>query len=139
MKLNELKSNLDRLNSDIKRILKSSGYEDYAELTVDYDSDNPDELMLHTELSGVMSRLDEITRALNYLNSPIKREGVLCKNGNGRYEIGDYELTSGSPVEVLIYDDRWEWVSSRIEHDGRDYYLVGARDVDLNGLRGRIR
>lgn len=142
MKITELKKDLDRLHSDIKRILKSSGYADYAELEVDYDRSNPDDVMLRRELSNCLDNLDEVSSTLEYLNRPVKVDGILRKNSNGRYEIGDRELSSGSPVEVLIYDrydERWEWVSSRLEHNGRDYYLVGSRDMDLEGYRGRIR
>ena len=142
MRIEDLKKDMNRLNSEIKRILKRSGYTDYAELDVEYDSNNPDDLMLHAELGNMMSSLDEIMSSLEYLNRPVKVEGILRKNSNGRYEIDGHELTSGSPVEVLIYDryyERREWVSSRIEHSGRDYYLVSNREVDLDGLKARIR
>lgn len=144
MRIEDLKKDMDRLNGDIKRILKSSGYAEWAELDVEYDRSNPDDVMLHDELSSMMSSLDEIACTLDYLNRPVKVEGILRKNRNGRYEIGDRELSSGSPVEALVYDrydERWEWTSSRIEYDhGKgDYYLVSDRDVDLDGLRARIR
>lgn len=142
MDVKELKLEMDGLNSQIKRILKSSGYADYAELSVDYDRSNPDEVMLRRELSSCIDKLDEVSAVLEYLNRPVRVEGILRKNRNGRYEIGDRELSSGSPVEVLIYDrydERWEWLSSRIEHNGKDYYLVGSRDTDLEGCRGRVR
>ena len=57
MKINELKKDLDRLNSDLKRILKSSGYADYAELSVDYDRSNQEDVMLRRELSSCRGRV----------------------------------------------------------------------------------
>ena len=63
------------------------------------------------------------------------------------------ELSSGYPLEYLATDDRHMryndnddyvmtpyWSYGRIEHDGNDYYIVGAdKDTKLEGLRVRIR
>lgn len=70
-------------------------------------------------------------------------EGQLLKNSRGRYESGDgHEYTSGSGIEVEIYDSfderyNWEWAS--VEHDGTDYYIVGHKDVKMDGLKVRRR
>ena len=48
----------------------------------------------------------------------------------------------GSPIEALVTDDRYDvpyWVRTSVEHDGTDYYLVGHRDVCMEGLTVRIR
>lgn len=49
-------------------------------------------------------------------------EGYLEKNDNGRYDIGDLvELTCGKVVEVKTANG---WMVMRVEHDGKDYYLL---------------
>jgi hypothetical protein len=88
------------------------------------------------------------------LERPVTIEGTLHKKSNGRYSVKDYELTSGSGLEFLCEDDchsRYDkksdsyinyqyWRASRIEHDGKNYYLVGTnRDIELEGLKVRIR
>ena len=87
-------------------------------------------------------RLDEVHRQLEYLALPVRYSGQLHLQENGRYKLGEYELTSGSSVEVLLYDE-WEevykWVASRIEHNGESYYLVGHTDTALEGLKARKR
>lgn len=64
-------------------------------------------------------------------------EGYLIKNGTtGRYEIEgkDRYFTSGSPLEVWNgYEERW--VRSRVEHNGKDYYIVDVgHDEYIGGL-----
>lgn len=90
---------------------------------------------------------------MNYIRRPIKVEGALHKNANGRYEVQGIELSSGYGLEYLSLDDRHcryndndeyintpYWVASRIEHDGQDYYIVGAKEFDtLENVRVRIR
>ena len=52
------------------------------------------------------------------------------------------EFTSGNRIEALIYDDNYEierWVKTSVEHDGNGYYLVGYKDVNMEGLLVRIR
>lgn len=77
------------------------------------------------------------------LDKRIVTEGYLYKNINGRYEIDpNHYFTSGSPIEVLAYDDFHElniWIRTRIEHNGEDYYAVALPDIPLNNLNARVR
>lgn len=66
----------------------------------------------------------------------IKNTGNLYKNQRGRYELNGTELTCGDRIELYVVG---KWVKTRIEHDNNDYYAVGHRDVNLNGIRARIR
>ena len=138
MNVRELKNELNGLNSKITRILKDTGDIE----SVEYDGTNPEDVMLWYELGRIVDLLDGASRGLRYLDRPIKREGELRKNSCGRYECDGYELTSGSPVEVLVYDDfyeRDEWMVTRVEHNGTDYYVVGKPSLNLSGVRARIR
>ena len=104
------------------------------------------------ELRSMLTKLEEISHTINYLSRPIKEEGFLHKNRNGRYEINGHELSSGCGIECLITDD-WHfkydedgryvetpfWYASRIEHNGEDYYIVDVYDVELEGLKVRVR
>lgn len=43
-------------------------------------------------------------------------------------------------TEREVYINTPYWVASRIEHDGQDYYIVGAKEFDtLENVRVRIR
>jgi len=66
-------------------------------------------------------------------------EGSLRKKANGRYEVGGYELTSGEVVDY--YDeDLNTFITSRIEHNGEEYYIVDlGRDKSIAGVHVRIK
>ena len=143
MKLDDLRKELNLLNGKMKEILRKSGYEDYGDVEVDFNQDSPDEVQLAMEYRSIVGKMDELSHALSYFMRPVTHEGKLRMNRNGRYELDGRELTSGSGVEVLLYDDcmeRWEWCASRIESkpDGM-YYLVGKSTLDLEGVTARLR
>jgi hypothetical protein len=56
--------------------------------------------------------------------------GTLEKNETGRWEYADRELTCGDVVEI----DIGTWIKGRIEHNGRDYYLLAPDGMTEIGL-----
>ena len=142
MKLDELGKELYALNSEIKRILRTSGFEECGEVEVECDAQNPDEIQLANEYCRIVEKLDDISCLMEYFSLPVAKEGKLHLNQNGRYELNGVELTSGESVEVLLYDrcmERREWFASRIESSDGKYYLVGKSSLDLEGLTARQR
>lgn len=53
-------------------------------------------------------------------------------NRIGRIECNGVEFTSGDVVEVFIND---EWLETRIEHNGREYYSVHGYQLLGNEVR----
>ena len=109
---------------------------------VEYDRDNPDEVQKYTVLSRIMDKLDNIRGQLSYLERPVVSTCELVYNPNSdRYECDYHEFHCGDPIEFLYFDDleRYEWICSRIEHNGDRYYIVGYRNVSLDGLKVRFR
>lgn len=152
--IKDIMNEVSELNLKIKQILHHSDFENYDDLSgLDIDRTNAEELFLTDELYGILDRLSDISHTLNYLDRPVKAEGRLYKNSNGRYELNGHEFSSGCGIEYLADDDRHMtydesdeyvsvpyWCSSRIEHDGNDYYIVGAsKDLELEGLQVRYR
>ena len=152
--IKDIMTELSDLNVTIQKILYHSNFEMYDDLSdVDYDNTNADELFLLDELRDILDKLADVSHTIKYLERPIKVEGALHKNANGRYEVNGIELSSGYGLEYLSLDDRHMryndnddyvsttyWGYGRIEHDGTDYYIVGAdKDTKLEGLRVRIR
>lgn len=141
--LKDLLNELNKVGREAKQILKAVEFDPYEELSglaINYD--NPDEVFLQEELRGVLSKFDEAVSTLEYLRKPITGTYTLHKNRNGRYECERGELTSGSGIEFCHYNnfyERYEWAGSRVEHDGKDYYIVGYNDVPLEGLKVRFR
>lgn len=136
----EIQKELFELSYKIERIL--SVVDDQPD-NIDYDPNNPDEIMLYYKYRSMLDKLSDIKYDLDYLKRPIKEEGTLYKQSNGRYTIdGDYEFSSGSPIEVLVYDEldeREEWVSTRIEYTNNDYYFFHLKETPLEGAKVRRR
>ena len=152
--IKDIMAEVTELNIKLQQILYHSQYEMYDDLSgLEWDKTDADQLFMLDELRQIMYKIDDISHTLNYLEKPIKAEGALHKNANGRYEVQGIELSSGCGIEYLATDDRhWRyndnddyvitpyWCSSRIEHNGTDYYIVGANDLDtLENVRVRIR
>jgi len=142
--LQEVFSETNGLYGRIDRILKFSSYDEYDDLSglgIDYRDGEP--LFLLDELQSAMEKLDGVRGRLAYLALPIREVGTLHKNESGRYETksGHY-YTCGSPIEALVQDSYREvprWVWTRVEGNGRGYYLVGYDKVDMDGQTVRMR
>lgn len=148
--IDELTEELKKLNSSLKSIVKASTYSEYDDLSgLEYDRTDPEQLFLVEEYRGILDKLESVSRSISYLQQPIAYSGKLTKQENGRYSCGEYELTSGSGLEVLepcellnsegVFVDGYRWTSTRLEHNGNDYYLVGVQADSLEGMQARIR
>ena len=141
--LEKVLSSASILSWKIGAILIESKFEEYDDLSgLNIDSNDEEQLLLQDELRSILGHLENAKRDIDYLNKPIAYTGYLQKNSRGRYETGDKEYTSGNGIEVLIYDDFYEknrWVKTRVEHNGKDYYLVGYGNISMQGLKVRIR
>lgn len=165
--INDIINKISDLNINIKQILYQTKFEEYDDLSeLEYDKNDKEELFLLDELYDILNKLSDISHTLDYLNRPIKDTGKLHKNSNGRYELkrmrepsersedelNGHEFTSGCGIEYLANDNRHMtynendeyvstpyWCSSYIEHNGDDYYIVGALEVQLEGLLVRYR
>lgn len=139
-KVNELTLPLHRLNNEMIKILQMV---DFNAGHVEAETGDPNELMLLDTYRSIIDKLEGIHNQIEYLQKEIVDEGRLSKNSAGRYELpsGEY-FTSGSPIEALIFDD-WDevekWVTTRVEHNGDDYYLYGHSEVKMEGLLARKR
>jgi len=142
--INTLFTEIRGLGKGINSILKDASYDDYGDLSsLDIDYEDSEQLFLLDELQAVMEKLDEVRGRLAYLALPIREVGTLHKNESGRYETesGHY-YTCGSSIEALVQDSYREvprWVWTRVEGNGRGYYLVGYDKVDMDGLTVRVR
>lgn len=142
--INKVFEEAQKLKWNIGSLLKLSGYErngDLSGLNIDYE--DGEQLFLTEELGEIMEKLDNVNWRLKYLSRPIKETSRLHKNRSGRYETsGGHYYTSGNGIEVLLpegYPEVYRWMWTRVEHDGKDYYLVGHHDVSMEGLTVRIR
>lgn len=144
MTIDELMDTLSCLNIRMDELMKRTGCVYSEDPTVDYDSDSTEDRFMMRECIKIMSKLSRAYQDISYLERPIKGIYHLCKNSQGRYEAGGQSFCSGHTIEVYLYDedyDRYDWVKSRIEynHNAKDYYIVAAPDIKLEGIKVRIR
>lgn len=141
--LDEVVQKLKDLHWDLDELMRMSQYTHYEDLSaLDVDWTDPEELFLVDQLRAALGKLDEVNGIIQYLNAPIKAVGRLHKNEAGRFEMAGYEFHCGDLIEALISDpheEQTKWIVSRIEHDTHDFYIVGYKDVALEGLSVRIR
>ena len=137
----DLAQSIQKLNNQIKTLLSPLNFEsDNITLT---DENDPDQLYFRDEYRVITNYLNEVHSKVTYLNRPIIEEGILLQNSLGRYVISDeYSFTSGSLIEVLIYDnwdEKEKWVLTRVEHSDGDYYLYDYKNIKMDGLLARRR
>lgn len=142
----ELMKRVRNLTREIGEIVRISGYDyGYSEFEVDYDCKNPDEVQLYNELYSMVEKLDDIRSEVEFLDREIAEVSELHKNNYGRYVTASgTELTCGTGIEFLYSNPHYEdepsyWVSARIEHNGKDYYIYGYPNVNLSTVLIRFR
>ena len=142
--LEKVLSNLAKVSKEIGEVLEVSTYKRYSDLSgLEIDYSDKDQLFLLNEIKMIVEELEDLDRKIKYINTPVSYTGILHLQKDGRYGLdnGDY-YTSGNSIEVLVYDEFSEckkWVSTRVEHDGKDYYIVGYKGVSMEGLTVRQR
>lgn len=147
MTINELKTELDKLNRNFKVLIKNPAIWDFGEFSTEIRKSlkSANDCFLADELNGVMNKLEETSNMLDYLSRCIIGEYILNKNSFGRYECSQHEFTCGDRIEYYCYDEydeKYKWVRSRVEYDNEieDYYIIGTpKSFSLNGLKVRIR
>lgn len=141
--LEKLLSTASNLSIKIGEILKQSEYEEYDDLSgLQIDYDDEEQLLLLDEFKNILDKLQKAKSDIDYLNRPVVHTGYLHKNSGGRYETRDREFTCGNGIEALVYDDFYDkqhWAKTRVEHNGKDYYLVGYSNIPMEGLKVRFR
>lgn len=140
MNTEEVYERLNKVHRECLRQLGAGGgwLLDPSEVVIQNEKD-PDEVGKWHALHEIVCKLEDVCSQLNYLETPVSVEGVLQIKPNGRYCIGNYEITSGDVIEILVEDeDRPYWLRTGIEHNGTDYYAVNDSGV-LKERRARIR
>ena len=143
--IQELDEMLRKLRPQICEVIKKTEFEDCNNLFTLKDSEkitNPDEFQLIEEYTDALSHLCKTHQILDYLHCPVDEESTLFLNSQGNFECSFHTFHCGDRIEFYLYDvdyESYKWCTSRVEHDGEKYYIVGHRNVDMNGLRVRNR
>lgn len=139
-KRNELLSEASRLKSIIKSFFDEI-YEIENDWSGVYDR-TADDQYARNQLYKAAELLRQAHGELDALTSPVAAEGTLIRNSNGRFMLVGRELSSGYPIEYLEKDDFDGieiWRRGRIEHYDGDYRIWKRPDIQLEGLRVRVK
>lgn len=137
----QIQVELEKLLPQIKKVsdMISTAEEDWP---THYDRTLPEDLYLRGMFYQIQDKLDAARRLARRTVAPVLKDGVLHKRSDGRFGLHDGTyFTSGESIEYLLTEPEEDarWVSSRIEHDGDDYCIVGRKGLSLQGLRVRIK
>lgn len=134
MKLDDLTAKLIKLDNDIKYLISASRFDWYDDLSGIEDweavTEDPNKLQFMKEFIGVMKKLQDVSWTMDYFSKPV-------------------EFTSGCGIEYYCTDDEQYydsdddrckpyWATSRIEHNGSNYYIVGCKK-DITEVQVRYR
>lgn len=143
MSVKEYQKKMDNLALDIKHILNEGGYDwDYGTFDNVTAPENADERQILNTIIRAADKLEAVVSSLKYLSRPVVTEQTLCYDPTDeRYKCDYCTYTCGKGIEFYYYNEDmecYEWAESRVEYsDG--YYIVGYRNVSLDGLRVRFR
>lgn len=147
VKASEVMTRLYNLNVAIKDVLKDAlGKDQDLRENIQFEN-SADGRQIEIEMFRIIEKLEDVKCDLDYLSREIADAGVLKMNEYGKYELkkNGIELRTyscGSTVEVLIpkkNEDADYWYTSRFEHDGSGYYIVGIKGINPEGLKARYR
>ena len=133
-----------KLSRSIAQFLKFSTYPDYDDLSgLDIDRSDGEQLLLWEELRRITDLLAYAQEYISYLTQPISEVSRLRLGTAGKYRTakGHY-YDCRSSIEALVTDEYHDvpyWTRTTVEHNGADYYLVGYKDLPMEGLRVRVR
>ncbi len=136
-----MEKNIKNIFKEIDKILNINNLTDCLDYLDGVEPASADERLIYNELQKILEKLEEIKSTIDYLDCPIKYQGKLYLNNNGRYVINDCELKCGSIVEILITSHGIKrWVLSNIEADKNgNYYLKAIPSLNLHGATARKR
>ena len=133
-----------KLNRSITQFLRFSTYTDYDDLSgLDIDFADGEQLLLLDELRRITDQLADMQEYISYLTRPVTEVSRLRKGTAGKYRTAKgHFYDCRSSIEALVTDEYHEvpyWTRTIVEHNGEDYYLVGYKDLPMDGLRVRVR
>lgn len=141
MDIGKFEKRMDDALGELKHLLVQSGYYDNQTLeNIDCDRDDPDDVQRWNELTNTSKLLSKAVDDLNYLHRPIAGTSRLHLDTSGRYE----EDFTSTPLALASSFYWWIiaacWVRSRVEvDDDGNYYIVGHKGLNMDGLETRTR
>lgn len=100
------------------------------------------------QMQDLNQPINSLIDQINYIFLPIKHEGKLFLNEQGKYQIEgtDYYFSAGEFCEACLpyhYDEGKDtnltWIPTRIEYGNNGYYFVERPNMRIGGIMVRLR
>jgi len=135
---------VESLQDQIEEFFNKSQYLDQEQVSIPDLIPTAETLYVHEQLERFCHELEEAFYQVKRLNADVVISGKIRRGENGRYWLGNEELACGRSVEILYkeeigVDNIEYWHAGRIAHNGSKYYFTGNRNLELEGLQGRIK
>lgn len=138
MKTEEALKELNGLQEELKQLLEKVNKNNLLE-QVEFNK-TADGYLEQNLFMDVFEKLSWVSKTIDYLNKPIRKEGYLYFEG-GKFRLDDEYMVSGQQLEIYIYNElcaRDEWARTFVSI-GANPYLVGFQGLDANRLKARVR
>ena len=101
--INDILVQASELRAGIDRLLRSSTYRQYDDLSgLEINRQDSEQLFLLDELRGIMEKLDNVEEAIRYLELPVDEISHLHKNDSDRYETRRVRCSAAAtPLRLL--------------------------------------
>ncbi|MFS0876830.1 DUF5348 domain-containing protein [Solibacillus isronensis] len=141
LKPSEALEDLKKLQYKMDMFIKRVGD---TELENVESENNIEEALIRSQLATMVDKLDDVVRALKYLELEVVETGTLELNESDRLALpSGFYYTSGNTIEIKYFDTGWnkdEWLITSIEHtDGHYYATALGRDIRIEGYTARRR
>lgn len=144
LKYDEWITRAEVLREEIESFLRDTKYIEQEQVYIPDLIPTAESLYEQDQLDRFCHELEEAYYQIKRLNAQVVKEGKLHLGANGRFWLGNEELTCGRSVELLYDDGRnfyevESWHAGRIDHDGSRYYFTGKRNLQLEGVTARLK
>ena len=132
------------LQDQMEDFFQKTKYLDQEQVIIPDLIPSAETLYIQEQLGSFCKELEEAYYQAKRLNAGVVMEGRLRIGYNGRYWLGNEELTCGRSIEILYNDSDSlsniaSWHAGHIEHDGSKYYFSGNHGLDLDGVMARMK
>lgn len=132
------------LQANIEEFFNLTQYLDQEQVSIPDLVPTAETLYERDQLERFCHELEEAYYQIKRLNAEVVVTGKLRHGENGRYWLDNEELAAGRSVELLYKDEFGvegieSWHAGKIAHNGVKYYFSENHNLELEGVKARIK
>ena len=140
--IDEVLKNSERVSNTIQKYFRENGFDEITAKAL-LSVDDPDSRFKADMAVRIQTLADNLNMTINYINKPVKHEGILHEASDGKMMLDEIPVLEGSIIEFWK-DDKWNigrLVKDWETHQFKFVEISGDDTIDNNihHLRARIR